>query len=310
MNNSQNSDTINHASSDEHADAGGAHFASDRRWRTAAVVFIVVTTAARLLQLRMSLLVPDEAYYWDWSRHHALGYYDQGPLIAYLIRFTVSVFGVNEFGVRVGVLLCSLGTILLAYGLARRCFSEFAGFLTVLFLGLSPLMEVGSIIATYDPPLVFFWTLTVVLLERALFAADSRSQTRNWYFAGIAAGFGFLSKHTMLVIAGCLVLFLALSPRHRDRLFRKEPYFAFGIMLLMYSGVIWWNAHHHWWTFGHLLFLTQKARPHSQMLRGLGRLSGFPGAACWPASVCWNSCRQRGIQRMDSATSIASHKLG
>lgn len=247
---------------------------ADSRWRYAATAFLVISTALRLCQLRATLLVPDEAYYWDWSRHHALGYYDQGPFIAYLIRATVSLFGLNEFGVRIGVLLSSLGTLLLAHGLAVRRFSPMAGFLTVLFLGLTPLMEVGSIIATYDPPLVFFWTLTVVLLERALFGDSARGRYGAWLLAGIAAGFGFLSKHTMLVAAPCLMLFLALSGQHRSLLRRKEPYIAFGIMLLMYSGVFWWNAHHHWWTFGHLLFLTNKAQTASSWLRHLGDFVG------------------------------------
>ena len=31
-------------------------------------------------------LSPDEAHYWDWSRHLDLSYYSKGPLVAYLIR--------------------------------------------------------------------------------------------------------------------------------------------------------------------------------------------------------------------------------
>ena len=31
-------------------------------------------------------LVPDEAYYWVWSRHLAGGYFDHPPVVAYMIR--------------------------------------------------------------------------------------------------------------------------------------------------------------------------------------------------------------------------------
>ena len=31
-------------------------------------------------------LSPDEAHYWDWSRHLDWSYYSKGPLVAYLIR--------------------------------------------------------------------------------------------------------------------------------------------------------------------------------------------------------------------------------
>src|SRR5580658_1682170 len=44
--------------------------------------------------------------------------------------------------------------------------------------------------------------------------------------------------------------------------------------MLMYSGVFWWNAHHHWWTFGHLLFLTHKQGPQTHLLRGVGDFLG------------------------------------
>ena len=234
-------------------------FALHPRWRSLTLWFVILSTGLRLLQLSSLELAPDEAYYWDWSRHLSLGYYDQGPFIAYLIRATTAVFGTNEFGVRIGVLLCSLGTLLCAVYLARRLFSPLAGFLTALLLGLTPLLEVGSLIATYDPPLVFFWALAAVCLEKALFSATDRECRWGWAGTGLATGLGFLSKHTMLLIMPCLVLFLLLAPRQRRWLLRPQPYLALLLTLLCYTGVFWWNAHHHWWTFGHLLFLTHKS---------------------------------------------------
>ncbi|HLK58778.1 MAG TPA: glycosyltransferase family 39 protein, partial [Chthonomonadaceae bacterium] len=248
-------------------------FAYDPRWQRATIWFLVITTLLRLCQLPTLELVPDEAYYWDWSRRPALGYYDQGPFIAYLIRATTALFGTNEFGVRFGVLLASLGTLICGYLLAKRLFSPLTGFLTVVLLGCTPLMEVGSLIATYDPPLVFFWALTVLLLERALFSEEAKKQNTYWLLAGVATGLGFLSKHTMLLILPCLVLFLLLSPRHRFWLLRPQPYLALLIVLLLYSGVIVWNAQHHWWTFGHLRYLTHKSSDTP-----LKRLGDFVGS--------------------------------
>ncbi|HZP83145.1 MAG TPA: glycosyltransferase family 39 protein, partial [Chthonomonadaceae bacterium] len=213
-----------------------SRFASGRRWHQATLLFLVVTTLLRLCQLPMLELAPDEAYYWDWSRRLALGYYDQGPMIAYVIRLTTALFGTNEFGVRFGVLTASLGTLLCCYALARRLFSPLAGFFTVVLLGLTPLMAVGSVIATYDPLLVCFWALACVFLERALYAPTERAQRAAWIGAGIATGLGFLSKHTMLLLVPCLLLFLALSPPHRRWLRRPEPYSAFALTLLLYSG--------------------------------------------------------------------------
>ena len=36
----------------------------------------------RLLMSGQFLLVPDEAYYWTWSRHLDWAYFDQGPMLA------------------------------------------------------------------------------------------------------------------------------------------------------------------------------------------------------------------------------------
>jgi dolichol-phosphate mannosyltransferase len=50
-------------------------------------------------------LLPEEAYYWNYSRHLDIGYLDHPPMVAWLIRLGTMVFGQNEFGVRIGTAL-------------------------------------------------------------------------------------------------------------------------------------------------------------------------------------------------------------
>src|SRR3954468_1375377 len=38
-------------------------------------------------------LAPDEAHYWQWSRHLDWSYYSKGPLVAWLIRASCELFG-------------------------------------------------------------------------------------------------------------------------------------------------------------------------------------------------------------------------
>ncbi len=263
-----------------------------RRWERATFWFLLITSLLRLTQLWRVELAPDEAYYWDWSRHLAWGYYDQGPFIAYLIRLTTLLFGTNEFGVRIGVWASCLGALICAYILAKRIFSPLAGFLTVVLLAATPLLTVGSLIATYDPPLVFFWALALVFLERALFGTNEAGQKRAWLWAGLAVGLGFLSKHTMLLLLPCLLLFLLISPPHRKWLRRPEPYAAFLITLLLYVGVLWWNAHHHWWTFGHLGYLAYKTK-HTPLSR-LGEFIGSQALLLGPGLFL--ACVAAGVQ--------------
>lgn len=261
-------------------------------WHRAALALLLVSTLLRLSLLSSLELAPDEAYYWDWSRRLSWGYYDQGPMIAYLIRLTTGLCGNTEFGVRLSACLCSAVALLCCYLLARRFFSARAGFLTLLFLSATPLMTVGSLIATYDPPLVCFWALTMIALERALFGERTAQQRIAWLLAGISSGCGLLSKHTMALMLPCALLFLLLSPSHRFWLRRVEPYLACLIALAMYGGVFWWNAHHHWWTFGHLLFLTHKAG--GSPLRRLGEFIGSQALLIGP--VLFVGCLYASVQ--------------
>ena len=228
-------------------------------WSRATVLFLSFITLLRLFQLSSMELSLDEAYYWEWSRRPSLGYYDQGPMVSYMLYLTTRLFGSNEFGVRIGVLIATLITSLLCVTLAKRVFqSPLAGFLTACLLGLTPLSEVGSLITTYDPLMVVFWAATLVCLERALFAPERKAQNRAWLCAGVTMGLGFLSKHTMLLILPCVSLFLMISPAHRVWFRRPQPYLALLVCLLLYSGVFYWNIQHDWWTFRHLFFLVKK----------------------------------------------------
>ena len=73
---------------------------SDRFYIRAGWAWIIAFSMFRLFYASLFNLVPDETNYWQWSRHLALGYHDQTPLIAWAIKLTTSIFGHTEIGVR------------------------------------------------------------------------------------------------------------------------------------------------------------------------------------------------------------------
>src|SRR5438876_1206321 len=90
--------------------------------RTTAVLLILLVAAARFLYLLHDCpldLAPDEAHYWDWSRHLDWSYYSKGPLVAWLIRastellggWSQSVIGNEMLAVRFPAVVC--GSLLL-----------------------------------------------------------------------------------------------------------------------------------------------------------------------------------------------------
>ncbi len=85
-----------------------------------ACLAVGVLTLFRLWYCTRFDLIPDEAYYWVWSKHFALSYRDKGPLVAWTIALGTKLFGDTVFGVRFFAVLLSAGTAFQLYRLAQR----------------------------------------------------------------------------------------------------------------------------------------------------------------------------------------------
>src|SRR6266567_4418985 len=69
---------------------------TDRMCKRLAFGLILLSVVFHLAYLAFGCpldLSPDEAHYWQWSRHLAWSYYSKGPLVAWLIRASCEVFG-------------------------------------------------------------------------------------------------------------------------------------------------------------------------------------------------------------------------
>jgi len=187
-------------------------------------------------------LAADEAYYWDWSRNLALGYYSKPPLVAWVIALFTRLGGDHPFFVRVGAVLFSLGSSLVLFYLGKALFNAKVGFWASILANTTPGFAVGSVIMTIDPLLMFFWGLTILLLHRAL----SGEQPGYWYMAGVSLGLGLLSKYTIVALIPSLFIYLALSPAKRSWLRKKEPYLFVLIGLIMLSPNLYWNYINQW----------------------------------------------------------------
>ena len=197
------------------------------------------------IHLNLFDLAGDEAQYWDWSRHLALGYYSKPPLIAYVIRIFTSAGGNSEWAIRSGAVLFSSGTVALIYALTLRIAkSERAAMLATLVALAAPFTWAGSVIMTIDPLLVFFWALAMYAFHRAV-----NGENRFWWLTGAALGLGLLAKYTMVLLVVAFVLYLLLADRKWLR--TRWPYAAAAVALALQSGVLYWNWRHDWISFRH-----------------------------------------------------------
>jgi 4-amino-4-deoxy-L-arabinose transferase-like glycosyltransferase len=217
----------------------------DRRELRAGKIAFWLTltlTAVRLVVVAFVGLGDAEAYYWTWSRHLDLSYYDHPPFIAYLIAATTGLGGNGPFFVRLGPVLFFAATAAVLYFLAVDVSgSRRAGLRALVLFHVTPIFAVGGQGANPDVPHGFFWVLCLWLLWRAT-VQDRRALA--WPL-GIALGLALLSKYFALFfgVAGLLWL-LRREYRHWFR--RPELYAVMAIAVLCFAPVLYWNAEHGW----------------------------------------------------------------
>jgi hypothetical protein len=199
----------------------------------------------RLIIALLLPLSPQETYYWVFSLHPALSYFDHPPLSAYTIFLFTRIFGHTALAVRLGALLYSLGSSWLIFWIGKRMFDERTGFWTAVLMNFLPTFSITALFMTPDCPLIFFWCLTWFFMLKAI-----QEDRYAWYlWAGIALGLGLISKYTAIFIPISFLLFLIISPFHRHHLRRIEPYCGLILALLVFSPVLIWNAQNQWASF-------------------------------------------------------------
>ncbi len=204
-------------------------------------------TALRLATAGSFELALDEGYYWVWSRHLSLSYYDHPPMVALTIWLT-TLFGESELFVRLGsVLGAAVSSWILFRLTVRLSGDEKAGLAAVWIANLTLIFCAGGLIVSPDTPLVPLYLLALLLFLDATERED-RALLR-WCAAGAAVGLAMLSKYTAVFFFPGAFLYLFLTPRRRYWLLRPHPYLAALAAFIVFSPVIIWNAQHDWVSF-------------------------------------------------------------
>ncbi|HSU68866.1 MAG TPA: glycosyltransferase family 39 protein [Tepidisphaeraceae bacterium] len=214
---------------------------------------LLVLLVFRLVYGGLLQLVPDEAYYWVWSRHLAMGYFDHPPMIAYVIWAGTHLLHSTELGVRFGIILMSIGAMGIIVSLGKRILrdSRATVWLAILWLTSPLLMALGTI-CTPDTPAMFFSVCALyfvtLIADRDDAAADSDSPGL-WILFGIFSGLALLSKYTGVLLPAAVAVAMLTSPRGRAHYRRPWIYLSGLLTLAVFSPVIVWNKQHGWASF-------------------------------------------------------------
>src|SRR5262245_38423506 len=273
-------------------------------WRLLAAALILASSALHVAYLTHDCaldLAPDEAHYWDWSRHLDWSYYSKGPLVALLIRgscemfgpWSESVCGSPMIAVRLPAVVCAALLLASLYVLTVQTLrsEKLAAAVVALALTLPP-VAAGATLMTIDSPFTACWGWALVAGHRAAV----RSSTWAWSVVGVVVGLGILAKYTMVLWLPSMAFYLIMcdetrNTEHETRngffsclvsrvsclVQNRGLWLATAIAALCSLPILIWNAHHNWVTFRHVGW--QAGVQQREGVHWLGRLAFVGGQA-------------------------------
>ncbi len=182
----------------------------------------------------------DELYLIALSDNLDWGYVDMPPLVPWLLAGVRAIFGTSLLTLH--VLSGALGVIVLIITsqiIRQMGGNLFAYTLTLLCVAVAPLGTVMGSFLTYDGMDHVMWA-GVLYTFVALLVTQNR---KCWIYLGLIAGFGLLTKLTILWLGFGLVLAVVLTS---ERKHMGSPFFWIGgfLALLVASPYLFWQYQH------------------------------------------------------------------
>lgn len=212
--------------------------------------------AVRFLYIPISdlALFYDEAYYHFWSQNFDWGYYSKPPMVAWLISLTSgALHSVDEWAIKIAAPILYAATAFLIYSLGTELYPKKVALVAAIIFSTTPLVAFNSLFITTDAPLLFYWALTSYLFVRAL----KTNHIVIWLLAGLAGGFGLLSKYTMIFLLFGFLIYL-LSHKERRKVFCSSGiWLAMLVAVVVFSPNLVWNYNHDFISFQHTSEISQ-----------------------------------------------------
>lgn len=167
-----------------------------------------------IFKLLLAALIPlsaDEAYYWVWSHNLRLSYFDHPPMVSWIFWLGHLLEPLGH-SVRWPAVILGHGTLLIWLEILKP-HVDLERMKYWLYLALfSPLVGFGSLIVTPDLPVIFFWSLSLLFLQRAL----SSKKGLDYVLLGFSLGLGFCAKYHIVLFVPFLFVYLLWDRRFKD----------------------------------------------------------------------------------------------
>lgn len=213
----------------------------------------------------------DETYYWQWTKHLDLGYFDHPPMVAYFIWITTKLLGSDPLFVRFANIITNIVVSSIIYHLVVKITKKpNSGLIGVLVFNLLPIFAIGQLLITPDTPQLFFYSLAFYLSYKIL--EEDNGSLLNWIFLGIFFGCSLLSKYTAIFLVGIFYLSLLINPKYRKWAKSYKSYLSLVLTFVTFAPNLYWNAKHGWATF-----VFQFYSRHSDKVNHVGSFFSFFG---------------------------------
>jgi 4-amino-4-deoxy-L-arabinose transferase-like glycosyltransferase len=208
--------------------------------------FLKVWFLTLVIKVILAALLPlsaDESYYWIWSHHIQLSYFDHPPFVAWLFYLG---HWLEPFGnlVRLPTVIMGHFTMWVWYEILKKRFTwnEYKSW--YLLALTSPFVGFGSMVGTPDVPLLFFWSLSIYFFTQAL----GRQKAQDYFLLGASLGLGFCGKYHIVLFVPLILLFLFREKRlHEVSLKNLSLTFLGGLIFSL--PVILWNIQNEFASF-------------------------------------------------------------
>jgi 4-amino-4-deoxy-L-arabinose transferase-like glycosyltransferase len=211
-------------------------------WLSVAAYFV----ALKLAFTFFAAPIADEAYYWLWGQHLALGYFDHPPLAGWLQGLADAVLGRSTLALRLFSLVGFVVVAAVIWGVARRIGGEH--WRTVFVRSL--VVYLASPVVGWFGSVVFIDYLLVALMMASgwfffSYFTDVEEQGEgrlsHLFAAAALLGLAGLTKYNAGYMGIAVVATILIRPRLRPLLLRWPIYAAGALTLAMLTPLVVWS---------------------------------------------------------------------
>lgn len=148
-----------------------------------------------------------------WWGH--LSFHDH-PIFFFLLQhWTLKVFGINLFAVRLPAVLAGIASVLLMWLIGKKLFNERVGYVAAGLLAVQSYHVWVSRLGIQDGVMIVLILLSTWILLKA------RDEPRWWVVFGALFGLGIITKYTYLIMGPIALIYLLIEryPAHRHKQF-------------------------------------------------------------------------------------------